>query len=63
MPRLSVVIPAYKTPERFLSAMLDSLLAQTYTNWEVCVADGSPKGEGVERVLKRYAMKDESSVM
>ncbi|WP_349666745.1 glycosyltransferase family 2 protein [Lacrimispora sp.] len=59
MPKLSVVIPAYKTPERFLSAMLDSLLAQTYTNWEVCVADGSPKGEGVERVLKRYAMKDE----
>ncbi|WP_349674801.1 glycosyltransferase [Lacrimispora sp.] len=59
MPRLSVVIPAYKTPERFLSAMLDSLLAQTYTNWEVCVADGSPKGEGVERVLKRYAIKDE----
>ncbi|NNJ33141.1 glycosyltransferase family 2 protein [Lacrimispora defluvii] len=59
MPRLSVVIPAYKTPERFLSAMLDSLLAQTYTNWEVCVADGSPKGESVERVLKRYAMKDE----
>lgn len=59
MPRLSVVIPAYKTPERFLSAMLDSLLAQTYTNWEVCVADGSPRGEGVERVLKRYAMKDE----
>lgn len=59
MPKLSVVIPAYKTPERFLSAMLDSLLAQTYTNWEVCVADGSPKGESVERVLKRYAMKDE----
>ncbi|MBE5991522.1 MAG: glycosyltransferase family 2 protein [Paenibacillaceae bacterium] len=59
MPKLSIVIPAYKTPERFLSAMLDSLLAQTYTNWEVCVADGSPKGEGVERVLKRYAMKDE----
>lgn len=59
MPKLSVVIPAYKTPERFLSAMLDSLLAQTYTNWEVCVADGSPRGEGVERVLKRYAMKDE----
>lgn len=58
-PKLSVVIPAFKTPERFLAAMLDSLLAQTYTNWEVCVADGSPKGEGVERVLKRYAIKDE----
>lgn len=59
MPKLSVVIPAYKTPERYLAAMLDSLLAQTYENWEVCVADGSPRGEGVERVLKRYAIKDE----
>lgn len=58
-PKLSVVVPAYKTPERFLAALLDSLLAQTYDNWEVCVADGSPKGEGVERVLKRYALKDE----
>lgn len=59
MPKMSVVIPAYKTPERYLAAMLDSLLAQTYGNWEVCIADGSPKGEGVERVLKRYAIKDE----
>lgn len=58
-PKMSVVVPAYKTPERFLAALLDSLLAQTYDNWEVCVADGSPKGEGVERVLKRYALKDE----
>ncbi len=58
-PKMSVVIPAYKTPERYLAAMLDSLLAQTYTRWEVCVADGSPKGESVERVLKRYALKDE----
>lgn len=59
MPRISVVIPAYKTPERYLAAMLDSLLAQTYGNWEVCVADGSPRGESAERVLKRYALKDE----
>ena len=59
MPKISVVIPAYKTPERYLAAMLDSLLAQTYGNWEVCIADGSPRGESVERVLKRYAIKDE----
>lgn len=57
MPKLSVVIPAYKTPERYLAAMLDSLRAQTYKNWEVCVADGSPRGESAERVLKRYALR------
>ena len=55
MPKLSVVIPAYKTPERYLKEMLNSILAQTYENWEICIADGSPAGESCERVLKRYA--------
>ena len=59
MPKLSIVIPAYKTPERYLKEMLNSILAQTYENWEVCVADGSPAGEGIERVLRRYAEKDQ----
>lgn len=57
-PKLSIAIPAYKTPERYLKEMLDSILEQTYTNWEVCIADGSPRGESLERVLRRYAEKD-----
>lgn len=57
-PKLSIAIPAYKTPERYLRELLDSLLDQTYTNWEVCIADGSPKGESLERVLRKYAEKD-----
>lgn len=58
MPKLSVVIPAYKTPERYLKEMLNSILAQTYENWEICIADGSPAGESCERVLNRYAEQD-----
>lgn len=58
-PRFSIVIPAYKTPERYLREMLTSIQEQTYGNWEVCVADGSPRGEGVERVLKRFAQEDD----
>lgn len=57
-PLLSVVIPAYKTPERYLKEMLDSIREQTYTNWEVCIADGSPRGQSLERILKKYAEKD-----
>ncbi len=57
-PKLSIAIPAYRTPERYLREMLDSILAQTYTNWEVCIADGSPRGESLERVLRKYAEKD-----
>ena len=54
------MIPAYKTPERYLKEMLQSIKEQTYTNWEVCVADGSPKGESSERVLKKFAELDKS---
>lgn len=59
-PLLSIVIPAYRTPEKYLREMMDSILAQTYTNWEVCVANGSPKGEGriVEKVMRQYMAKD-----
>ncbi|MCI8660882.1 MAG: glycosyltransferase family 2 protein [Lachnospiraceae bacterium] len=59
-PLLSIVIPAYKTPEKYLREMMDSILAQTYDNWEVCVANGSPEGEGkiVERVMSWYEKRD-----
>lgn len=60
MPKLSIVIPAYKTPEKYLREMLDSILAQTYGNWQVCVVNGSPKGEGatVHKVMEQYCKKD-----
>lgn len=58
MPKFSIVIPVYKTPERYLKEMLESITSQTYGNWELCIADGSPKGEDVSGILKRFAKKD-----
>lgn len=58
-PKLSVVIPAYQTPEKYLKELLDSIFAQTYENWEICVADGSPRGKSCERILRRYAERDD----
>lgn len=40
-PLFSIVIPLYHTPQHYLKEMLDSVVAQTYTNWELCLADGS----------------------
>lgn len=57
-PKFSIVIPVYKTPEKYLREMIDSIIDQTYENWELCIADGSPAGQSVERVLKKYAEKD-----
>ena len=57
-PRISVVVPAYKTPILFLKQMMDSLLAQPYPNWELCIVNASPDEEEMQRVLAEYAAKD-----
>ena len=57
-PKISVVVPAYQTPEVFLRQMMDSLLEQTYDNWELCIADASPENASMEYVLKEYASRD-----
>lgn len=41
MPRVSVLVPLYNTPENFLREMIESVQTQTYQNWELCLADGS----------------------
>lgn len=41
MPKISILVPLYNTPEQFLKEMMDSVINQTYSNWELCLADGS----------------------
>ena len=42
-PKISIIIPMYNTPVKFFGELVDSLINQTYTNWELCLADGSNK--------------------
>ena len=56
MPKISIIIPVYKV-EAYLPACLDSVLAQTFSDWEaICVNDGSPDNCG--KILSEYAQKD-----
>ena len=57
-PLISVVVPAYRTPQLFLKQMIDSLIAQTYENWELCIANGSPEEESMRKTLEEYSSKD-----
>ena len=40
-PKISIVIPLYNTPIIFLKELIDSIIRQTYANWELCMADGN----------------------
>lgn len=54
--KISIIIPVYKV-EPYLRECLDSVLAQTFTDWEaICVDDGSPDGCGA--ILDEYAVRD-----
>jgi len=57
-PLISVVMPVYDTPERYLRAALDSVLAQLYEHWELCVADDASTQPHVRRILEEYRAAD-----
>lgn len=58
MPLISVVVPAYHTPEVFLREMIESLEHQSYENWELCIANASPENEKMGKILREYMKKD-----
>lgn len=62
MPKISILVPLYNTPENFLREMIESVTSQTYENWELCLADGSDKEHGlVAETIAEYKKKDEAS--
>ena len=57
-PRVSVVMPVYNTPEPYLREALDSVLAQFYPDWELCIADDASTAPHVTKVLAEYTARD-----
>ena len=51
--KFSILVPAYETREDYLRAMVDSVLHQTYGNFELILADAS-ESDQVEQVMKTY---------
>ena len=53
-PKISILVPMYNTPYNFFDELVDCLINQTYTNWELCLADGSPeKNVELEKIYKK----------
>lgn len=57
-PKISIVVLTYNTPKTFLIEMIESVINQTYSNWELCIADGASKDLEVLSTLSEYEKKD-----
>ena len=58
-PKISIVVPLYKTPEKYLLQLVESVKAQTYPNWELCLSDGSGENSPLTSFLKSLEAGDE----
>lgn len=57
-PLISVLLPTYNTPRKWLVAAIESIRRQTYTNWELCISDDASTKSEVRQVLNSYARRD-----
>lgn len=53
-PLMSFVVPVYNAPKKLLSECIDSLLAQSYDNFEICIADDHSTSDETIETLKEY---------
>lgn len=59
-PKFSIVVPCFNTPDKYLEPLLQSVLGQTYSNWQLCMADGSNNKRAAKRIQE--ACKADSRV-
>lgn len=53
-PKISLVVPMYNTPIKYFEELVESLINQTYENWELCLADGSvEKNEQLQEIINK----------
>lgn len=57
-PMVSIIVPTYNTKPQYLKDCLDSVLAQVYDNWELCVVDDASTDKNVRDMIKSYAQLD-----
>ncbi len=58
-PLISIIMPVYNTPKELLQEAIESVIAQVYPHWELCIADDTSTKPYIKEVLEKYAAKDE----
>lgn len=58
-PKFSVIVPLYHTPTRLFTEMADSVLDQSYANWELVLVNSTPEDAELAELVASYAASDE----
>ena len=54
MPKISIIVPMYHTKKEFFQELVKSVMVQTYSNWELCLADGSEeKDQSLQEIIRQ----------
>ncbi len=57
-PLISILLPTYNTPEVYLRECIESIIIQSYVNWELCIADDNSPDKNVIKIIQEYQKKD-----
>lgn len=58
-PRISILVPVYNTPLKYLKEAIESVIQQTYPHWELCMVDDCSTEPRVKKLLHSFAVKDD----
>jgi glycosyltransferase involved in cell wall biosynthesis len=57
-PLISVLVPTYSPKQQFLRDCIESVQAQIYENWELCIVDDASPDEETRKIIEEYAEQD-----
>ena len=57
-PKISIAVPVYNAPINYLEECIDSVLDQSYENWELCIADDKSTDPEIKKTLEKYKKQD-----
>ena len=62
-PLISILLPTYNTNPTYLRSCIDSVLSQSYDNWELCISDDNSTSEQTKDVIKEYVEKYDNVIV
>lgn len=57
-PLISILLPVYQTPERWLRRCIESVIDQAYPHWQLCIVDDASPDRRLVEILEEYVHRD-----